>query len=154
MPSKSTSLSKAPFALRVTQRKSGLAAIVYRRQADSRGRDRLQRLGDVPPLAYQAALPLLRQAVRASRLAEPGRNGNEPDLAPGPYLPLDAQWGVRVACYAIITTRLYDGERMMLAAEHLRHADPDLLAWWLGLLLQRDNSRALRALRILTEAVR
>jgi len=79
--------------------------------------------------------------------------GTDALLAPGPFKPLDAQWGVRIACYALVTAGLRDGERMLLAAEHIRHANPDQLAWWLGLLLQRDNVRALRALRILTEAV-
>ncbi len=147
------SLREAPFALRITQRKEGLAAIIYRRQADPQGRDRLQRLGDLPPLAYRAALPLLRQAIDAAKQRDASANGKGADLVPGPYKPLDAQWGVRVACYALITARLRDGERMLLAAEHLRQAEPDQLAWWLGLLLQRDNVRALRALRILTEAV-
>jgi hypothetical protein len=72
----------------------------------------------------------------------------------GPYYPLDADYGARVACFAIISAGLRDGARLMRAANHLRHADPNEAAWWLGLLTRDDNSRALRALRILTEAVK
>ncbi|NLX44020.1 MAG: hypothetical protein GXY79_11135 [Chloroflexi bacterium] len=149
------SLRDAPFALRITQRAGGRAAIIYRRQADPEGRDRLQRVGDLPPLALQATLPMVREAIRAGRqrLIHNGGNDGNGLMEPGAFKPLDSQWGVRVACYALVTASLRDGERMLLASEHLRHANPDQLAWWLGLLMQRDNVRALRALRILTEAV-
>ncbi|MBC7234302.1 MAG: hypothetical protein H5T69_00555 [Chloroflexi bacterium] len=136
-------LRQAPFALRITRRKGGLAAIVYRRQADAEGRDRLRRVGALSPLALSAARPMLRDAVGVCGAP-----------APGPYRPLDTTWGARLACFALLSARLTDGERLLRAAEHLRHADPDQAAWWLGLLLQDDNRRALRALRILTEAVR
>jgi len=131
----------APYALRVVQRTAGTAAILYRRRADSKGRDRLQRIGALAPLAYSAGLPMLRVATQSH------------SLRPGAYAPLDDTWGPRLACYAILTAGLRDGERMLRAAEHLRRADPDQAAWWLGLLLQPDNVRAVRALRILTEAV-
>ena len=42
---------------------------------------------------------------------------------------------------------------MANAADNLKHADGTEAAWWLGLLTRQDNLRALRALRILTEAV-
>lgn len=161
--SKPSAVLDAPFALRVVQRKGGRAAIVYRRRADARGRDRLQRVATLSPLAFTAAVPLLRQAVRESRKDEVGKKpaprnegkpvpGNE-SLAPGPWLPLDAAWGARVACFALVAAGLRDGERLARAAEHLRHAEPDQAAWWLGLLTQERSARALRALRILTEAV-
>ncbi len=156
MPFIPESLRDAPFALRITQRAGGKAANIYRREADPEGRDRLQRVGDLPPLAFQAALPMVREAIRAGRqglIPNGGSNGNGL-MEPGAFKPLDSQWGVRVACYALVTASLRDGERMLLAAENLRHADPDQLAWWLGLLMQRDNARVLRALRILVEAVR
>ena len=145
----------APYGLRVIQRKGGLAAIIYRRQADPEGRDRLQRIGALNPLAYSAALPMLRQAAKAvGAIHGPERSSGTPlPLRPGPYYPLDEAWGPRVACFALIVAGLRDGERMMRAAEALRHADANMAAWWLGLLLQEDNVRAIRALRILTEAV-
>lgn len=61
----------APFALRVVQRKGGKAAIVYRRRADAQGRDRLQRVAAISPLAFTAATPLLRDAVSQSQLEKP-----------------------------------------------------------------------------------
>ena len=147
-------LRQAPFALRVVQRKDGRAAIVYRRQADPKGRDRLQRVAALNPLAFTAAIPMLRQAIVAAVDGEAG-NPASSQLTPGPYRPLDSDWGARVACYALVTAGLRDGERMLRAAQHLRHADPDQAAWWLGLLTQdaQRGVRALRALRILTEAV-
>lgn len=154
MPSRSR-IREAPFALRVVQRKAGRAAIVYRRQADPRGRDRLQRVAALAPLAFTAAVPMLREAVWAARGGGKGAppRGGDDLLSPGPFLPLDADWGPRVACFALIAAGLRNGERLLRAAEHLRHADPDQAAWWLGLLTQPGNVRALRALRILTEAV-
>jgi len=149
---------EAPFALRVTQRKEGRAAIVYRRRPDASGRDRLQRVAALGPLAYQAGLPLLRDAVRNERRngtapANGSANGAAVRLAPGPFLPLGADWGARLACYALVASGLQNGERLLRAAEHLRHADADQAAWWLGLLAREDSARPLRALRILTEAV-
>ena len=141
----------APFALRVVQRKGGRAAIVYRRKPDARGRDRLQRLAALSPLAYTAGLALLRQAVGQSAANQ--QNTSDP-LAPGPFYALDYGWGMRVACYALIAAGLLDGARLLRAAQHLRQADPNEAAWWLARLLQAEDSRPLRALRILTEAVR
>lgn len=145
----------SPFALRITQRKDGAAAVVYQRRADPEGRDRLQRVASLGPLAYGAALPLLRAAVAASAAqsadAPPQANGLR--LTPGPFYPLDAAWGARVACYALVASGLTNGERLIRAAQHLRVADADQAAWWLGLLTHNGSTRALRALRILTEAV-
>lgn len=130
----------APFALRVVQRQGGLAGVVYRRMADPAGRDRLQRLAALAPLAFTSAGALLRAAL-------PGTA-----LTPGPCYPLDADWGARLACFAFVSAGLRNGERLLRAAGRLREADPAQAAWWLGLLMQPDNVRALRALRILTEA--
>jgi len=154
----------APFALRVVQRKDGKAAIVYRRRADVQGPDRLQRVAAISPLAFTAATPLLRDAVSKSQIetseysrgnqeATQDRPANPTELTTGPFHPLDADWGARVACFALVAAGLRDGERLILAASHLRYADPDEAAWWLGRLTRDDNVRALRALRILTEAV-
>ncbi len=159
----------APFALRVVQRKGSKAAIVYQRRADAQGHDRLQRVAAISPLAFTAATPLLRDAISQSQLEKPGfwpqnpvsgRQDTAPDRSPGnnnlttgPFHPLDAGWGARAACFAIIAAGLRNGERLLLAANHLRHADTDEAAIWLGMLTRDDNLRALRALRILTEAV-
>ena len=152
-------LRNAPFALRIVQRKEGKAAIVYRRRADAEGRDRLQRVAAISALAYTAARPLLRDAIRKSEIAvdapeaaAPETNGNG-TLDTGPFHPLDETWGARVSCYALVAAGLRDGERLLRAAGHLRAADPTEAAWWLGLLSREDNLRPLRALRILTEAV-
>ena len=154
----------APFGLRVVQRKDGRAAIVYRRRADAAGRDRLQRVAAISPLAFTASSPLLRDAVGKSEIEVPESQGggnaerravsaNARGLTTGPFHPLDAAWGARVAAYAIIAAGLRNGERLMLAANHLRHTDADEAAIWLGMLSRNENSRALRALRILMEAV-
>lgn len=141
---------EAPYAVRFFQRSDGLVAVVYRRQANEKGQDRLARVSRISPLALRAATGFVRQAVAASA----NRNGRRTaSFSPGPCFPLDHAWGPRLACYALVTAGLRDAERLMRAAAHLRSAHPEEAAWWLGLLLQRDNVRALRALRILTEAV-
>ena len=58
-----------------------------------------------------------------------------------------------MACYAFVAQGLRNGERLLRAAGHLRHADGNEAAWWLGLLTRAEGGRAVRALRILTEAV-
>lgn len=156
-------IRKASFALRVVQRSGGKAAIVYRRKADEEGRDRLQRVAALSPLAFTAATPLMREAI--SRF-EPTQSKDENlgdasqdkrldprSLSIGAFHPLDVDWGARVACFAILASGLREAERLALAANHLRGADGDEAAWWLGLLNRPDNVRVLRALRILTEAV-
>jgi hypothetical protein len=139
-------LREAPFAVRVVQRNTGRAAIVYRRRPTESGRDRLQRVAALSPLAFTAAGGLLRDAVRAAQ-------GAKTELAPGPSYPLDADWGARLACYALLSQGLRHPERLLRAAGHLRAADGNEAAWWLGLLTREESNRALRALRILTEAV-
>ncbi len=147
-------LRRAPFALRVVQRNAGRAAIIYRRQANPQGLDRLKRIAALSALSFTASAPLLRQAVLAGKEVKTAAGTPTNDvLSTGPYHALDADWGVRVACFAIIATGLRESERLIRAAEHLRHADSDEAAHWLGLLTQEDNVRTLRALRILTEAV-
>ena len=142
-------LRDAPFALRLVRRKAGTAAIPYRRRLDDHGRDRLQKVAALSPLAYTSGLPLLRAAVQGSRgAAKPG----SAKLAPGPFLPLDHDWGARVACYALVAAGLKNGDRLTKAARNLREADPAEASWWLG-RITREDGRALRALRILTEAV-
>lgn len=139
-------LCEAPFAVRVVRRRSGDAAIVYRRALDESHRERLLRVATIGPLPYQAGGPLLREAARAGGAQNGRLNG-------GAFRPLDADWGARVACYALVASGLRDPERLHRAAESLRRADGAEAAWWLGLMTRPNNERAVRALRILTEAV-
>jgi len=139
-------IREADFAMRVVRRVAGDAAVVYRRRLDDQGRERLQRLGTISPLAYSAGAPLIRAAVR-------NLHGSSVKLAPGPFFSMDEDWGARVACYAILCAGLRDADRLHRAASHLQHADGTEAAWWLGLMTRPDGGRAIRALRILTEAV-
>jgi hypothetical protein len=140
-------IRQAFFALRVVRRRAGDAGILYRRSVDSKQRERLTRVASISPLAFSAGTPLLRAAVRAA-----GRPGAR--LAAGPYHPLDADWGARVACYALLASGLRNADRLHRAADNMRSADATEAAWWLGLMNRRDGRRAVRALRILAEAVK
>ena len=144
----------APFALRVVERKGGKAGVVYRRTVDPKGQDRLQRLAALSPLAFTAATPMLREAVKESAIAQRQPVMTSQTLARGAFHPLDADWGARVACYGIIAAGLRNAERVLHAAGQLRRADANEAAWWLGLLTRNGKVRAIRALRILTEAVK
>jgi hypothetical protein len=141
-------LREASFALRVVRRRAGDAGILYRRTLTAKRVERLARIRAVSPLAFAAAMPLLRAAVRGSGGSAGAR------LATGPYHPLDADWGARVACYALVASGLRDGTRMARAAGHLKEADASEAAWWFGVMTRRDGRRAIRALRILIEATR
>lgn len=138
-------IREATFALRVVRRRNGDAAIVYRRRLTN-GKERLDRVAAVSPLAYSAALPLLRAAVRAI-------GGPSAKLTMGPFLPMDGDWGARVACYTLVAAGLRDAKRLQRAAANLQHADGTEAAWWLGLMQRPNGKRAVRALRILVEAV-
>lgn len=144
-------LRASPFAIRIVERTQGRAAIIYRRKADPNRRDRFQRIAALSPLAFTVATPLLRDAICASRDSSSRRGAVA--LEVGPYHPLSSEWGPKVACFALIAAGLRDAERLLRALGHLRYANADEAAWWLGLLTREDNTRALRALRILTEAV-
>ena len=140
---------EASFALRVVRRRGGDAGILYRRTLTASRVERLTRIRAISPLAFAAAMPLLRSAVRASSGASGVR------LSTGPYHPLDTEWGARVACYSLVASGLRDGSRMARAASHLRDADGTEAAWWFGAMTRRgDGRRAIRALRILTEATK
>jgi len=134
----------APFALRIVRRKDGAAAIIYRRALKTNGTERLTRIAALGPLAYSAGVSLLRAAVRT---------GGVTRLEPGPYYPLDPDNGARVACYALVAHGLRNPGRLHAAAEALKRADPTEAAWWLGLMSGAKRTRAVRALRILVEAV-
>jgi len=143
----------APFALRIVQRSSGKAAIVYRRKVDVHGRDRLQRVASLSPLAFTAASGLLRDGVRNSMNESAAPKGRREVLSEGKFLALNEDWGARVACYALLVSGLWNPERILRAVGHFRHADPNEAAWWLGQLTRATSSRPLRALRILTGIV-
>lgn len=137
---------QASFALRVVRRRAGDAAILYRRTLNRRQDERLTKIAPISPLAFSAGAGLLRNAVRAS-------NGQTSKLTTGPYHALDPDWGARVACYAVVARGLRNPTRLHKAAEHLRGADGVEAAWWFGLMSRYGGKRAIRALRILTEAV-
>ncbi len=143
-------IRKAPYALRIVERKTGKAGIVYRRSVDEKGRNRLLRVAAISPLAFRAGYSLL---ARAAKESNPERRGDIP-LAPGPFLPLNSDWGVKLAVYALLCRGLTSAEGLNNAASHLLHAEPSEAAWWLGLMTNSHADRAVRALRILTEAVK
>ena len=138
---------KASFALRVVRRRTGDAAILYRRTLTQSGQERLTKIKPISPLAFSAGAGLLRAAVRASE-------GPRTKLSTGPYHPLDPDWGARVACYALVASGLRNANRLHKAAENLRHADGTEAAWWFGNMNRQGGKRAVRALRILVEAVK
>jgi hypothetical protein len=140
-------IREAPFALRVVRRRSGDAGIVYRRRLTKKGEERLDRIGSISPLAFSAGAALLRAGTRKI-------SGTSTVLSYGPYHPLDADWGARIACYSLVAAGLCNPERLHEAATNLQHADGTEASWWLGLMQRRNGSRAVRALRILIEAVR
>lgn len=138
---------QASFALRVVRRRSGDAAILYRRTLTKNHDERLTRIRAISPLAFSAGAGLLRSAIRAT-------SGRGATLTTGPFHPLDPDWGARVACYAMVAYGLRNAERMHKAAENLRCADGAEAAWWFGVMNRPGGKRAVRALRILVEAVK
>lgn len=138
---------KASFALRVVRRNQGDAAVVYRRSLNEKQEERLTRIASLSPLAFSSGAGLLRSAVRVTQ-------GSRAKLATGPFHPLDPDWGARVACYALVASGLRNPDRLHRAAENLRHADGTEAAWWFGIMSRPDAKRAVRALRILVEAVK
>lgn len=135
----------APFALRVVQRAGGLAGIVYRRRVNEKMEERFDRVAALSPLAFTAAGALVRAAVKAA--------GGPPRLQPGPFQPLDADWGARLAGFALVARGLRDPRRLSRSAEHFRSADAAEAAAWLGRMQDGRGTRWVRALRIITEAV-
>ena len=140
-------IRQANFALRVVRRRAGDAGILYRRTLTENQEERLTRIAAISPLAFSAGAGLLRDAVRAT--------SGKPKLAYGPFHALDPDWGARVACFALVAQGLRNASRLHRAAENLRHADGTEAAWWFGLMVNRSSGkRAVRALRILVEAVK
>ncbi len=140
-------IREASFALKVVRRRAGDAAIMYRRTLTVKREERLTRITAISPLAFAAGTQLLRAAVRA--VAGPAAK-----LAPGPFHPLDQDWGARVACYGLVAAGLRNADRLHKAAGNLLHADGVEAAWWLGVMANGQHRRVVRALRILVEAVR
>jgi len=138
---------EAAFALRIVRRRAGDAAILYRRTLNKRHEERFTKVGPISPLAFTAGAPLLRTAVRKT-------SGPQTKLIPGPFLPLDGDWGVRIACYTLVAMGLRNADRLHKAASGLQQADATEAAWWFGLMSGGQRTRAIRALRILVEAVR
>ena len=136
----------APFALRVVRRHKGLAAIIYRRRVNDRLEERFDRVAALSPLALTAGSGLLRAALKA--------NGGEPALDPGPYQPLDADWGARVAGFAIVAKGLRESRRLSKSADYFRAADATEAASWFGRMQDGRSMRWVRALRVITEAVK
>lgn len=136
---------EASFALRIVKRKAGTAAIVYRRSLKTNGDERLARVAAIGALAYSAGASLLRASVRGANVTK---------FAPGPFYPLDQDFGARVACYALVTSGLRNATAMHNAADSMKRADATEAAWWLGLMSGARRVRAIRALRILVEAVK
>ncbi len=140
-------IREATFALRVVRRRGGDAGILYRRTLDAKRQERLTRIGPISPLAFSAGAGLLRSAVRATA-------GSQARLTTGPFHGLDPDWGARVACYAKTAAGLRNADRLQRAASNLQHADATEAAWWFGVITRDSSRRAVRALRILIEAVR
>ena len=138
-------ISDASFALRIVKRKAGTAAIIYRRSLKTTGEERLTRIAAIGPLAYSAGASLLRASVRGTNVAK---------FAPGPFYPLDQDFGARVACFALVASGLRNATALHNAADSLKRADATEAAWWLGLMSGARRVRAIRALRILVEAVK
>lgn len=138
-------IREASFALRIVRRKAGTAAIIYRRSLKTNGEERLSRIAAIGPLAFTAGASLLRGSVRDATVNK---------LTPGPFYPLDQDYGARLACYALVTSGLRNAAAMHKAADALKRADATEAAWWLGLMSSTRRIRAIRALRILVEAVR
>lgn len=140
-------IREASFALRVVRRRTGDAAILYRRTLDAKRQERFSRVAPISPLAFSAGTPLLRAAVRATA-------GGQARLTPGPFHALDPDWGARVACYARVAAGLRNAGRLNRAAGNLQSADGTEAAWWLGVMTRDLSRRSVRALRILLEAVK
>ena len=96
------------------------------------------KVAPIAPLAFTAGTPLLRSAVRAME-------GNGAKLSTGAFHPLDTDWGARVACYALVASRLRRAEGLSRAASHLGDADAAEAAWWLGLDVWARRGRTLFA---------
>ena len=141
-------IREALFALRIVKRRAGTAAIIYRRSLNAAGTERLSRVAALGTLAYSAGASLLRNSVEAA-------NGHRSTrLDPGPYYILDEDGGARVACYALVARGLRNASGLHNAADNLRRSDGTEAAWWMGLMTGGKRVRAMRALRILIEAVK
>ena len=140
-------LKNAPFSFRITFRKGGEAAIIYRRMLDKRSRETLQRIVAVSPQALAAGRGLFNAAVKDIR------GNSNTVVSNGHHQSLDADWGARIACFGFVSSGLADPEKIYRAAINLQHTDGSEAAWWLGKIWNSQTSRPIRALRILVGAV-
>jgi hypothetical protein len=106
-------IREASFALRIVKRKTGTAAIIYRRSLKANGEERLTRVAAIGPLAFSAGASLLRASVRKANVLK---------FTPGPFYPLDQDYGARVACYALVTRGLRNATAMHKAADSMKRA--------------------------------
>ena len=118
--------------------------------------ERLTRVTSISPLAFASGASLIRQAVREGSKEAGGKvsNRTRSTLEPGPFYPLDPDWGARVACYAMVASGLRNAEHLHRSAGHLQLSDPGEAAWWFGMMRNGRLTRTRRALRILLEAVK
>ena len=115
-------IRQASFALRVVRRRAGDAAILYRRSLDEQLNERLTRVTSISPLAFASGAVLIRQAVHEGS-KEAGGNlspRTRSTLQPGPFYPLDLDWGARVACFAMVASGLRNADRLHRCASHLQ----------------------------------
>jgi len=143
----------ASFALRIVRRRTGDAAILYRRSLDDKMNERLTRVTSISPLAFASAASLIRQAAKEGQIKDKDKKAARFSLKAGPFYPLDPDWGARVACFAMVASGLRNADRLHKAAGHLQSSDPGEAAWWFGLMRNGRLNRTRRALRILVEAV-
>lgn len=148
-------IRQATFAIRVVRRRTGHACIIYRRSLSGKLSERLTRIAALSPKAYLAASQLVRHAIRAGSADGKGRVVTGKLLPePGPFYPLDPDWGARVTLFSMIASGLNNSDRLRNAAGYLAEADASEASWWLGMIRGPRASRVKRALRILVEAVR
>jgi hypothetical protein len=107
--------------------------------------ERFEKVAALSPLALTAGSGLLRAAAKAA--------GGVSRLEPGPFVPLDADWGARVAGFALVARGLRNPSRLSRAAEYWRAADAPEAAFWFGRMQDGRAVRWVRAARIITEAV-
>ncbi len=98
-------LKNAPFSFRITFRKGGEAAIIYRRMLDKRSRETLQRIVAVSPQAFAAGRGLFNAAVKDIR------GNSNTVVSNGHHQSLDADWGARIACFGFVSSGLADPEK-------------------------------------------
>lgn len=142
-----TAEDRTAYILKIRRSKGEIVGTLYRRHLDNQDEEKITRLAGISPRALLSGYPLLRVAVQDSQK-------QELLLEAGKCYELETDWGVRVACYALVASGLRDDDRLRQAAANLQYCDGAEAAWWLGLMTRPNGLRAVRALRILVEAVK